>query len=501
MASRFSVEAVFKAVDKVTAPITRMQNKIGKMSRSISRSVRRINKSLAKTAGSFLNFSKVAVASVTAVAAATILSINKVADSADVLAKESRRLQFPIEELQQWRFVAEQSGVSNELLDKSLAAFTKRLGEAKKGVGPLFSSLKKVNPQLLQQLNHTDSVAKAFDIYIKAMRDAQTATQKAALANAGFSRSGLDLVNISNNSADAVEALRKEQIKNGIITQKQAENAEAYNDAVNSLKKTVMGLMQDVIAPMFPMLTKTLRGWRDFILVNKEMIKTRIDKFLKIGLELIEGIGKTLLFISDHATVITVVAASFATLAAVLKIVGLAVSAVNLAMSLNPIGLIIIAIAALIAALVVLIFKWDEIETSILDIVESIVNGVKSMWTGMIDALVGAMKTLANIVVSIWDGIKNAIMGTINKITSSITGFANSALSLVGLGDDESDQNGVPASQVISPQERMSRSIQETNNTTTNKSELTIKDETGRAELNNFGVSNNSLVLMGGGMF
>jgi hypothetical protein len=71
----------------------------------------------------------------------------------------------------------------------------------------------------------------------------------------------------------------------------------------------------------------------------------------------------------------------------------------------------------------------------------------------------------------------------------------------VGLGDDESDQNGVPASQVISPQERMSRSIQETNNTTTNKSELTIKDETGRAELNNFGVSNNSLVLMGGGMF
>lgn len=44
MAKRFSVEAVFKAVDKVTKPISRMQNRVQKMTRSIDRSFHRLNK-------------------------------------------------------------------------------------------------------------------------------------------------------------------------------------------------------------------------------------------------------------------------------------------------------------------------------------------------------------------------------------------------------------------------------------------------------------------------
>lgn len=43
MAKRFSVEAIFKAVDRVTAPVTRMQNAVGKMTRSVEAGVRRMN--------------------------------------------------------------------------------------------------------------------------------------------------------------------------------------------------------------------------------------------------------------------------------------------------------------------------------------------------------------------------------------------------------------------------------------------------------------------------
>jgi len=48
MANRFSVEAVFKGIDKITAPVTRMQNKVGKftrkMERDFSRVTRKVNK-------------------------------------------------------------------------------------------------------------------------------------------------------------------------------------------------------------------------------------------------------------------------------------------------------------------------------------------------------------------------------------------------------------------------------------------------------------------------
>jgi len=50
MAGRFSVEAVFKAVDRVTAPVSRMQNRVGKFTRSMSRGLHNVNRMAGKLA-------------------------------------------------------------------------------------------------------------------------------------------------------------------------------------------------------------------------------------------------------------------------------------------------------------------------------------------------------------------------------------------------------------------------------------------------------------------
>ena len=50
MAGRFSVEAVFKAVDRVTAPVTRMQNRVGKLTRSMGRGFHKLNRVVGKFA-------------------------------------------------------------------------------------------------------------------------------------------------------------------------------------------------------------------------------------------------------------------------------------------------------------------------------------------------------------------------------------------------------------------------------------------------------------------
>lgn len=44
MASRFSIEAVFKAVDRMTAPVTRMQNRVGQFTRSMETGMRRLDR-------------------------------------------------------------------------------------------------------------------------------------------------------------------------------------------------------------------------------------------------------------------------------------------------------------------------------------------------------------------------------------------------------------------------------------------------------------------------
>lgn len=48
MASRFSVESVFRLIDKVTAPVSKMQSRLRKFTRSVNRGFRNLNRSLNK---------------------------------------------------------------------------------------------------------------------------------------------------------------------------------------------------------------------------------------------------------------------------------------------------------------------------------------------------------------------------------------------------------------------------------------------------------------------
>lgn len=570
MAGRFSVEAVFKAVDRITAPVSRMQNKVGKFTRSMERGLRTANRQVNRIVkGMGRGFAKVAKfggALLGVGSAAVVTALNKTADAADSLAKQSRRLQFPIEELQEWKFVAEQSGVPTELLDKSLGAFSKRLGEAKGGMGPLVSGLKNINPQLLRQLQNTESVSDAFALYVNAMREADTATEKAALANAAFSRSGLNLVNIADNSAAAITGLRNEQRENGNITMAQAEAAEAYNDAVNSLKRSLMGLLQGVILPMMPAITKTLRQWREWAVANKELIQTRIIEFAKnlkarvLGIvdavvefsekyDMGERIGETLdtlgtfaRFLGENAGTILKVVGGVVALSAVLNTLVAVMTAVNLVMALNPVGLIVIGIAALIAGIAAAVYWWDEIKAAMVSAGRAVLDTVVGAFTWLKDTfldLPGAAQALLMIVTGpigalagaaaliteswepikgffsdLWGGVTGVFDGALAKITGiadkvknvaggivdKISNIGGGVASFFGFGDDEEEQtaggsSGAP--QVVTPQERVARSVEEQRSTST--AELTIRDESGRAEVTrNFAGPGVTLVPSGG---
>lgn len=612
MAGRFSVEAVFKAKDRITAPVSRMQNRVGKFTRAISRGLRTANRhvdrlvrGMGRGIGRVARFGG-ALAAVGA--AAVVTALDRTAASADALAKQARRLQFPIEDLQEWKFVAEQSGVSNELLDKSLGAFSKRLGEAKSGMGPLVSGLKDLNPELLSQLQSTDDISKAFGMYIDAIREADTATEKAALANAAFSRSGLNLVNIADNSSDAIAGLRLEQRENGNITMQQAEAAEAYGDAVNSLKRGLMGLMHQVLLPMMPMITENVRKWREWIVANREMLQTRIIEFVKnlwhrmrdftlaviefnkrydIGDRLAEGLdvlGRFGRYLSENAGTIVQFVKAAVILVAVLKGLAFIMAVVNFVMAANPVTWIVVGVVALIAGLILLGFwlwsirdtliefakaikdrvvaalnwlmdtflslpaivqvaiafilgpigwliaaavwiteSWGTISgffsdlwadvtdafnsaptasegilaafvaaaSAVMDAWEGVGAFFADLWAGIIDTFNGALSTITNVT----DKVKNAANAVSNKASEIGGGVAN----FFGFGEDEDDEGqsaGAASPLMLSPQERTARSIEETR--TSSASEVTIRDETGRAETTR-GPLGNGLTLLSSG--
>jgi hypothetical protein len=520
-AGRFSVEAVFKAVDKVTAPVSRMQNRIGKLTRSMTRGLKRADRQVSKitaslrgVAGAALRFGGAAVA---AGLAATALAIDRVAGAADELAKRTRRLKFPIEEFQQWQFVAEQSGLSTESFDKAIEKFTKSVGEARAGTGTLVTILKKANPELLKQITSANNSSEAFDIYIKALRGTENQMDKTALATAAFGRTGAKFLNITEQSEAAIKALRIEQVQNGVITAKQAKAAEDYNDAVNSLKKSLGGLLQNVILPMLPAITKTLRGWRELIVANKEIVRSRVVAFFKsikpaivdalealkkfnaendiLGKirDLVLGVVEAFKFLVKHGETILKVTAVLVGLLVVLKTVTTAMALINLVMAINPFGLIIIGVAALIAGLVFLVANWDKVKDAL--------KGSMRFWK---DVFIKGIDLAKAAITSIGEAIKKVVKsGPFGLFMKAVSlGFkgikAVGAALGIGGGTDETQQPQRDR-QTVSPEERMARRIE--TSSSISKTELSIKDGTGRAELSGSPGPGTSFTLARSGAF
>ena len=483
-------------MDKMTAPVNKMQNRLGKFTRATKRAF----KAMSKAAGKFLRtignvgkkLLKLGTGAVVAGLGAVSLALKRSADSADDLAKESRRLNFPIEELQQYKFIAEQSGVSQELLSKSLGAFSKRMGEAAGGMGPLASGLKKINPELLKQLQGTDDVAQALDIVVDAMRNADSATERAAIANAAFSRSGLKLANIADLSAEKMAALKKEMAENGLVTMQEAEQAEAFNDSMNSLRRAVGSLLSKVLIPLMPALTDMIRGWRAWLVANKELLKLKVQELferLKTTFDKIksaladankesnffdrlakfaDAVVSFVLFLGQHGKKIAIFIATLTAAATAVKIFGIAA-----AVTAGVLSPMVLAAGAVAAAATLIIANWEPLTGFFAEIGEgiskSIFDTVQKV-NGQIDKLIARVEKVNQI----RQGIASEIGRDMFEGVEGVKDFFRS--------DEEKERRRIAMSSgVVTPSERVSKEIKESRSTST--SEVTIRDQTGRAEI------------------
>ncbi len=532
MAGRFSVESVFKAVDRITAPVSRMQNRVGKFTRSMERGLRSANKALGKLTGglakgakSIAKFGGVAIAG--GIVAVT-LAMNNAADAADQLAKLTTRLKFPIEEFQEWQFVAEQSGLSADEFGNAMEKFSRSVGEARNGAGALTTALKKSDPALLHQLKIAKNSSEAFDLYRNAIRNTSNQMDKAALASAGFGRAGRKLLNITELTEDQIKALRLEQRENGNITLAQADAAQAYNDAVNTLKRSLSGLINNVLLPMLPVITETIKAFRNWIVANKELVKSRIaafienmrkrvmsliDSFQRVGkeqsvfekLKAVAGALSTAFdFLAEHGPTILKVVGAVVALSLALKAFIIVMTAVNLVMSLNPIGLVVLGIAALVAAIVGVIAFWDELKAVFLSLPGPVKSALEVLFAPIALLAEGAQLIMDNwepikaFFVDLWGGITATFDAAIANIVAIIDRVKNTVSDLgdlvpdipsvsdigsfFGFDGDEGGTGGGPGGpQVVSPQERTARTIDEQRTTST--AEVTIRDETKRAEV------------------
>lgn len=513
MAGRFSVEAVFKAVDKVTAPVTRMQDRVGRFTRAIEKGLRKalhvtneFGEKL-KSVGEKIAAVGEKVAAFTGLEFAAVAeTINHVAEATDELGKRARRLKFPIEALQEWEYVAKQAGIGTDEFDTAIDKFGKNVGQAKMRAGALFGSLQRYNPALLRQIRHAKDAGAAFDIYIAALRKTKDPLVRLAMASDAFGKGvGVKFAGIAEMSAHKLAELRKEVLENGIATEHDAEQAELYVEALNALKGAFQGLVRSVVMPLLPDITEKLRHWREWLLEHRANIQKYVieimhkawaamQRFVAILGEISEKhdvfgllakgadmLLSTIEFLNKYGEMIVYMVGSFLALTIVLKTLVTIMALVNLVMAANPLVLLAIGIAALIAGLYLMITHWREVKAQIVETAAAIMKEFAPVGT--------FFKNLWDGVALLWGSTVNRILAAVLKIRNAIQfmkeapgkawDWTKNEMGLGSRGDDGHTSAAAPTPLAVDPQERLASTYHESRST----AEVTIRDETGRATL------------------
>lgn len=222
---------------------------------------RTLGSSIKSAGAQFLAF-----AGVTVTIGAALDGLKGAIDRADELRDLSIRLGTSTETLSAFGYAAGQTGTDMEALSKGMKILAKNAADAQNAT----SEQAKVFGAL--GIGVTDSAGnlKQLGVLIPEIADKfkglEDGTTKAALAQALFGKSGLDLTEFLNSGSEGLQEFSDKAARLGIIVGKDAADAaDKFNDDLNDLKTAAQGLALEVAQSLLPKLDGLVTWATDFV--------------------------------------------------------------------------------------------------------------------------------------------------------------------------------------------------------------------------------------------
>lgn len=212
--------------------------------KSAGRSIERLSNQTTKvssrlqTAQKFMTKFAAAGAAIAGLGAGFAAYAKGLISTTSALAKTADATGIGIEQFQALQYAAERAGLSTSQLASNLTAFVKRVGESRNGMGPLVSGLKRLNPELLENIRNSKSQNEALRLVSESIKTATTATERAAIANAAFGRSGIGMVNMLRDGEKGLIAYQKQAESLGIVIEERlVRSAEEFDDKLLDIER------------------------------------------------------------------------------------------------------------------------------------------------------------------------------------------------------------------------------------------------------------------------
>jgi len=242
--------------------MTNSQRALGTVTSELNSQIQAAANSFGSLGAVLTAFGPVGIAAAAALGLVS-LGLKQAADAALALAETAGKLKdfsettgFTVVQLQALQKAGAQVGVSADSVSRGLERFSVAMDDVKKGTGPAFESILEINPALAKQLTQVNSLTEAWDIFAKAVKQADL-EQSNKLARSVFGRSGVEITRLARANADAggLTGLTNQLKEIDRITAAQAERWDELGDTIAENMKAARQNIVSIFAE--PVLTAT----------------------------------------------------------------------------------------------------------------------------------------------------------------------------------------------------------------------------------------------------
>lgn len=489
MGNKYSIETIFKAIDKISAPVSRMQKRVRDFTDSAARGLKKASDvSWTWTKGLLALGSAASGAFVTA-AGGIALFVTETNKANAEMANMSKAMGISTDMTRAMEGVLANSTMNWENFTDQIEEMRNKFGEIK-GAG----EMKKLTEALavanlkwkdLKNLSPEKQYIKIMDTLVK-MGDAQKA---AFVADEIFGGEGNKITGLLRARGQTMTEVIEAYKKYNFFTQEGQKASEDFNKAIAPLSQIAQSAKSQIAGMIGGALVPYIKSATEWAAANKDVIQSKIAEYAKKIADsfewLVTNFDKIMYYVKMFGWAIGI----FLALTLVLTTFVLVMTAVNLVMAMNPVVLITLAIIALIAVVAYLIDRFVGWGNAL-----KFVGAAILLAMGPIGWIIGAAiliyknwEAVSGFFTNLWSSVVDSFKFAKDWISTYIDGMITKVKGLIDLATSLPSKIGgwfggggaeAAGASVSSPQKRTADQISEKRSV----SEVTIMDKTGTAK-------------------
>jgi len=281
---------VLMLVDKVSAPLKKIQGNTDKLKDKMSKLT-----GVVKKVGTVLT---AVGATVGVVGGAIIRGANQFAEMGDRIDKMSQKIGMSRKSFQEWDYIMSQNGGNVETLQMGFKTLTTQIEGVQKGSKDSINAFRALGVQVKDNNGKFRNADDVFNDTIRSLQKIENPTQKMILANRLFGRSAAELRPLLNQEAQAVDDLRKKANDMGlIISDEDVENSVKFKDTMDTFTRFFQAKFATVMMKLMPELSKTLEDLIKFANENQEVFDNIGKSFSFIATKALPAVVKVVVFV------------------------------------------------------------------------------------------------------------------------------------------------------------------------------------------------------------